>query len=541
MNMLLHWEYLIAGRPRDHKGWDGNGGIPAQHTPVNGSREIGRGVGYRKYSEQLSGYPTIQSAMEGGNRSKHFPFSRSRERLPLIEKEAYLPMITRAVPIAPIASLPVPFTNIPDVETDPKPFDRDRVAIADPFRDRNPVLGTPILVATAPKPCLQKWKLGVPISTQKSMISDTGAFEFAKRFCVKGGRVDLSAMSARCLLAYHHPYGLMAICKKYPFITKSELSLPYLRGFIISFLLKEMKPSDLKVAPDELFPTKRVRDFLEWSFLRNWMKDWLRYVHWYWSVANSPDVSLSYFFSASVYEKEWRIRRESRLCLPFVIFRSRLGKGRVDYLWELSRRSRWSCAVVLPNRSVGDAFVWYSKLFSYLYRFATVWLDTMRWQPQLGSMGMKVEGAGKKRLFPIGSPLYQALVRPIHDWAMTVLARFKMDGLFGNPFATSWTFILCSLVFQLPVYKGYRSSVVTFTKGQPLGFLSSWPLFTLTHHMLVWIAAVWHDEALRLCHSWRRIAVTGAGAGKRLFLKEGNRRDYLQLLLPAFELAADLD
>jgi hypothetical protein len=31
--------------------------------------------------------------------------------------------------------------DIPDVETDPKPFDRDRVAIADPFRDRP---GTPI-------------------------------------------------------------------------------------------------------------------------------------------------------------------------------------------------------------------------------------------------------------------------------------------------------------------------------------------------------------------------------------------------------------
>lgn len=63
-----------------------------------------------------------------------------------------LPMITRAVPIAPIASLPVsdrygvpyPVRDIPDVETDPKPFDRDRVAIADPFRDRNPVPGTPI-------------------------------------------------------------------------------------------------------------------------------------------------------------------------------------------------------------------------------------------------------------------------------------------------------------------------------------------------------------------------------------------------------------
>lgn len=55
--------------------------------------------------------------------------------------------------------------------------------------------------------CLQK--LGVQISTKKSLISDTGAFDFAKRFCVKGGRADLSAMSACSLLAYHHPYGLI--------------------------------------------------------------------------------------------------------------------------------------------------------------------------------------------------------------------------------------------------------------------------------------------------------------------------------------------
>lgn len=59
-------------------------------------------------------------------------------------------------------------------------------------------------------------------------------------------------------------------------------------------------------------------------------------------------------------------------------------------------------------------------------------LDRMRWQPQLGRMGMKVEGAGKKRLFAIGSPLYQALVRPIHDWAMTVLARLRMDGTYNQ-------------------------------------------------------------------------------------------------------------
>ena len=54
------------------------------------------------------------------------------------------------------------------------------------------------------------------------------------------------------------------------------------------------------------------------------------------------------------------------------------------------KRDLYPGAVVLPNCSSGDSFVWYSKLFSYLYRFATVWLATMRWQPQLGRMGMKV-------------------------------------------------------------------------------------------------------------------------------------------------------
>lgn len=34
-------------------------------------------------------------------------------------------------------------------------------------------------------------------------------------------------------------------------------------------------------------------------------------------VANSPEVFLSDFFSASVYEKEWRIRRESSELIRF--------------------------------------------------------------------------------------------------------------------------------------------------------------------------------------------------------------------------------
>lgn len=63
----------------------------------------------------------------------------------------------------------------------------------------NDVVITDAQVAEVYFQCLQKEK--------KYLISDTGAFEFAKRFCVKGGRVDLYAMAAGCLLAYHHPYG----------------------------------------------------------------------------------------------------------------------------------------------------------------------------------------------------------------------------------------------------------------------------------------------------------------------------------------------
>lgn len=49
----------------------------------------------------------------------------------------------------------------------------------------------------------------------KSLISSTGAFEFAKRFRVKGGTVDLSPVSLSALKNFYHPYGLMTIADGY--------------------------------------------------------------------------------------------------------------------------------------------------------------------------------------------------------------------------------------------------------------------------------------------------------------------------------------
>lgn len=66
--------------------------------------------------------------------------------------------------------------------------------------------------------------LGVEISVSKSLVSYSGAAEFAKRFLVRGLTVDLSPVSVRSLLSCHHPYGLVAIAHLYPFKRFSTLA-----------------------------------------------------------------------------------------------------------------------------------------------------------------------------------------------------------------------------------------------------------------------------------------------------------------------------
>lgn len=57
-------------------------------------------------------------------------------------------------------------------------------------------------------------EIGVTISLPKSLISHKGCCEFAKRFRVRDGRIDVSPISMRALLVAHHPYGLMSIYQK---------------------------------------------------------------------------------------------------------------------------------------------------------------------------------------------------------------------------------------------------------------------------------------------------------------------------------------
>ncbi|XLT13214.1 hypothetical protein HN51_058904 [Arachis hypogaea] len=138
-------------------------------------------------------------------------------------------------------------------------------------------------------------------------------------------------------------------------------------------------------------------------------------------------------------------------------------------------------------------------------------------------------GDGKRRLFAVGNYINQRLLAPFHDWLATCLRRIPMDGtydqlspldrlegstgvicsvdlkaatdrwpllllfeltqvLFGRSFASSAVnSALATNIFQVAFVK--KRTLVSFIAGQPLGYRSSWPLFALSHHLVVWVAA----------------------------------------------------
>lgn len=167
--------------------------------------------------------------------------------------------------------------------------------------------------------------------------------------------------------------------------------------------------------------------------------------------------------------------------------------------------------------------------------------------PVTGRLGQTIEGGGKRRIFAIGNyvNLNQRLLKPVHDWLMQVLRRIPMDGTlhqhkpldrlvgnqtcysfdlksatdrwpvlflfevfkvcFGQPFASSVVnSALAFNFFEVPFVKK-KDSPVYFRGGQPLGYYSSWPLFTLTHHIIIW----WCAEQIYPGQLFDRYAVLG--------------------------------
>lgn len=223
--------------------------------------------------------------------------------------------------------------------------------------ERYALLGDDILITdplVAEQYRLGLQRLGVKISTHKSLISSTGAAEFAKQFLVKDMRVNLSPVSMKALCGFHHPYGLLAIHEKSKIsrfstlmriggagyktrsVAKSPKSIkwkrfrvlfgksrlqveyllgdgcplnPYLLGKLKRYALERLKPRELHRPPVELFEFEGMADFLEYSLLRSWMMQWLNYLKWYCCVSMDPWVELDQFLEAPVVYHYWEIRQ----------------------------------------------------------------------------------------------------------------------------------------------------------------------------------------------------------------------------------------
>ncbi|KAF3677603.1 putative zinc finger CCCH domain-containing protein 39-like [Capsicum annuum] len=86
-----------------------------------------------------------------------------------------------------------------------------------PFKEYT-LLGDDILI-TDKQVALQYKKLldrlSVTISDAKYIVSNTGAVEFSKKFCLKSMKIDLSPISLRLLLSYRTTLGLCTVSNKY--------------------------------------------------------------------------------------------------------------------------------------------------------------------------------------------------------------------------------------------------------------------------------------------------------------------------------------
>ncbi|KAK8963071.1 hypothetical protein KSP40_PGU001341 [Platanthera guangdongensis] len=129
-----------------------------------------------------------------------------------------------------------------------------------------------------------------------------------------------------------------------------------------------------------------------------------------------------------------------------------------------------------------------------------------------GKLGCVVEGAGKRRLFAIGlcsgdsdgtfdqtkpAVCGKSFVASYDFSSATdrwpvLFIYTMMTHFFGSSFAEkSFLSALTMNFFRRPFLKTRQAikRLVCFAQGQPLGSYSSWALFALSHHMMVWFAA----------------------------------------------------
>lgn len=162
----------------------------------------------------------------------------------------------------------------------------------------------------------------------------------------------------------------------------------------------------------------------------------------------------------------------------------------------------------------------------------------------LGKLGYKVEPAGKIRVFAMVDSLTQCVMKPLHDLLFSLLRKLETDGTFNQMrpaerlvslgYTSFWSLDLSSATDRFPlalqqavisVLIGPRLGVLwarllveryyltpmppkgvigpdadtalLYGAGQPMGALTSWAAFSLTHHFLVQFAAYRATKEIR--------------------------------------------
>jgi len=171
----------------------------------------------------------------------------------------------------------------------------------------------------------------------------------------------------------------------------------------------------------------------------------------------------------------------------------------------------------------------------------------------LGKLGYKIEPAGKIRVFAMVDSITQCVMKPLHDLLFSILRKLETDGTFdqirpaqrlinlgykdfwsydlssatdrfplalqqlvisvliGPRLAELWARILVERYYLTPaappgVVGPGADTPLVYGAGQPMGALTSWAAFSLTHHLLVQYAAY---RALGLIGFFKEYALLG--------------------------------
>jgi hypothetical protein len=162
-----------------------------------------------------------------------------------------------------------------------------------------------------------------------------------------------------------------------------------------------------------------------------------------------------------------------------------------------------------------------------------------------GRLSVKIEPAGKARVFAMVDYWTQVALKPLHDWIFSVLREIPQDGtfdqirpikrllkkvgpnekiwsfdlsaatdripvllqglllwqIFGRHVASTWKALLCGRGYYLGANHakaaklGDKGLYLRYAVGQPMGAFSSWAMLALTHHAMVQFAAYRAGEA----------------------------------------------